>query len=77
MFLYIYGTFRSFSIARVGVFKFTLLLLTGVIVTPFKVLIENIAVVWGLLTPKHKFFVVRKDTIHYVWNWKKPGLSHM
>lgn len=61
MFLYIYGTCRSFSIARVGVFKFLLLLMTGVIVTPFKVVVENIAVVWGLFTPKHKFFVVKKD----------------
>ncbi|XP_046451309.1 beta-1,4-mannosyltransferase egh-like [Daphnia pulex] len=61
MFLYIYGTCRSFSIARLGIFKFLLLLMAGVFVTPFKVVVENIAVLWGLLTPKHKFFVVKKD----------------
>jgi hypothetical protein len=61
MFLYIYGTCRSFSIARLGIFKFLLLLMAGVFVTPFKVVVENIAVIWGLLTPKHKFFVVKKD----------------
>ena len=61
MFLYIYGTCRSFSIARLGVFKFLLLLMAGVFVTPFKVIIENVAVIWGLSTPKHNFFVVKKD----------------
>jgi hypothetical protein len=35
--------------------------MAGVFVTPFKVVVENIAVIWGLLTPKHKFFVVKKD----------------
>lgn len=76
MFLYIYGTFRSFSIARVGILKFILLLLTGVVVTPFKVLIENIAVVWGLFTPKHTFFVVKKDVIQYVWNRSSKSSFH-
>ena len=61
MFLYIYGTCRSFNVARLGVFKFLLLLMAGVFVTPFKVFVENVAVLWGLFTPKHKFFVVRKD----------------
>ena len=61
MYLYIYGTCRSFCIARVGIFKFILLLLTGVIVTPFKVFAESVAVIWGLLTPKHRFFVIKKD----------------
>lgn len=67
MFLYIYGTCRSFSVSRVGIFKFVLLLLTGVFVTPFKVVVENIAVIWGLFTPKHKFFVVKKDIFQHVW----------
>lgn len=61
MWLYIYGTFRSFSITRVGISKFILLLLTGVVVTPFKVTAENVAVIWGLLAPKHRFFIVKKE----------------
>lgn len=66
MFLYIYGTCRSFSITRVGVFNFLMLLLTGLFVTPFKVFVETIAVIWGLCTPKHTFFVVKKDILQHV-----------
>jgi beta-1,4-mannosyltransferase len=58
--MYIYGVFRSFSIRRVGIFKFLLLLLSCIFVTPFRIVVENIAVVWGIVTPKHKFFVVKK-----------------
>jgi len=65
MYMYIYGTCRSFSIHRFGLIKFLGFLLTGVVVTPFKVAIEIIAVVWGLLTPKHKFYVVRKDLMQF------------
>lgn len=61
MFMYIYGTWRSFSIRRFGLIKFLAFLLTGVLVTPFKVIVEIAAVIWGVLTPKHKFYVVKKD----------------
>lgn len=66
MFMYIYGTYRSFSIRRFGVVKFIALLLAGIVVTPFKIAIEITAVIWGLLTPKHKFFVVQKDLLQTV-----------
>ena len=29
-------------------------------VTPFRIVVENIAVVWGIVAEKHKFFVVKK-----------------
>ena len=61
MYMYIYGTCRSFSIRRFGLVKFLAFLLTGVAVTPFKIMIEIAAVIWGMLTPKHKFYVVKKD----------------
>ena len=58
--MYIYGVFRSFSIRRVGIFKFLLLILSCIFVTPFRIVVENIAVVWGIVAEKHKFFVVKK-----------------
>ena len=59
-YMYIYGVFRSFSIRRVGIFKFLLLILSCIFVTPFRIVVENIAVVWGIVAEKHKFFVVKK-----------------
>ena len=61
MYLYVYGTIRSFSVHRYGVIRCVLFLLAGVSVTPFKIIVESIAVIWGLVTPKHNFYVVTKD----------------
>jgi len=57
----IYGVCRSFSIRSLGVLKFLAILATSILVVPFRIVIEATAVVWGLVSPKHKFFVVRKS----------------
>ena len=62
-YMYIYGVCRSFKPARLGYVRFLALLLTGVLVTPFKLVVEIAAVVWGLVTPKHSFFVVDKRIV--------------
>ena len=61
MYLYLYGTCRSYSIKRVPLIKLVAYLLMGTLITPFKLAVEICAVVWGLATPKHTFFVVQKD----------------
>jgi len=61
MYLYVYGTFRSFNIRKVGMLRVLLYVLIGKIAIPVKVLIEVAAVFWGIAAPKHKFFVVEKD----------------
>lgn len=69
MYLYIYGTIRSFNVRRYGIVRFVLFLLAGVLVTPFKICVETVAVIWGLFTPKHKFFIVQKElaSVETVW----------
>ncbi|MFH4980715.1 hypothetical protein AB6A40_007424 [Gnathostoma spinigerum] len=62
LYMYIYGVIKSFSHkyrkspARLGLYLFGALL-----TIPFNVWIENIAVVWGLLSDKNGFYVVKKD----------------
>jgi len=66
IYLYFYGTVRSFSVSMVGIVRFIMFILMGILVTPFKLLIEIVAVVWGISTPKHTFFVVKKDIVKIV-----------
>jgi len=66
MYLYIFGTFRSFDVRKVGYIKVLFYVLIGTIATPFKIAIEILAVLWGITSPKHKFFIVQKDLVQEV-----------
>lgn len=61
IYMYIFGVFKSFSLMRCGLFKFCLCIAGALCTIPFNILIENVAVVWGLFGNKHKFYVVKKD----------------
>lgn len=61
IYMYIFGVIKSFSLYRFGITRF-LLCLCGVLSTiPFNLIIENVAVIWGLFGKKHKFYVVKKE----------------
>lgn len=49
--------------------KFMACVLGAVCTIPVNVVIENIAVIWGLFGKKHKFYVVQKDVraMETVW----------
>ena len=66
MYLSIYGTFRSFDIKKVGLFKILFYLVIGILVSPIRIVVEILAVLWGITAPKHKFFVVKKDSTQTV-----------
>ncbi|XP_072392301.1 beta-1,4-mannosyltransferase egh [Diabrotica undecimpunctata] len=60
IYMFIFGVIKSFTIYRFGLFKLTLCIVGAVIVIPFNLVIENIAVLWGIFGKKHKFYVVNK-----------------
>nr|CAG4650193.1 EOG090X07AI [Sida crystallina] len=60
LYMYIYGVIRSFHIRRVGLLKYAVMLVSNIVITPFKLVVENTAVIWALLSNKHKFFVIGK-----------------
>lgn len=61
IYMYIFGVFKSFSISRLGMKKFTLCLVGSLLTIPFNIIIENIAVIWGIFGKKHKFYIVQKQ----------------
>ncbi|XP_045459583.1 beta-1,4-mannosyltransferase egh [Melitaea cinxia] len=61
IYMYIFGVMKSFSINRFGPFKFVLFIAGALATIPLNIVIENIAVIWGVLGKKHKFYVVNKE----------------
>lgn len=61
IYMYIFGVIKSFPIHRYGPLKFSLLLAGAIAVIPINVIIENIAVIWGVFSKKHKFYIVNKE----------------
>lgn len=59
-YMYVFGVLKSFSLRKVGFFRFALCVLGSVLTIPFNLVIENIAVCWGIFGKKHKFYVVQK-----------------
>ncbi|XP_076636590.1 beta-1,4-mannosyltransferase egh isoform X4 [Colletes latitarsis] len=61
IYMYVFGVFKSFSLYRFGIPRFILCICGAVSTIPFNVIIENVAVIWGLFGKKHKFYVVNKE----------------
>ncbi|XP_015599343.1 beta-1,4-mannosyltransferase egh [Cephus cinctus] len=61
IYMYVFGVVKSFSLYRVGFLRFVLCICGAVSTIPINLIIENIAVIWGLFGKKHKFYVVNKD----------------
>lgn len=59
-YMYLFGVIKSFSLRKVGLARFVACLIGSVLTIPFNIVIENIAAVWGILSKKHKFYIVQK-----------------
>ena len=60
LYLYFIGAIKSFSVNRFVYFKFICCVIGALCTIPFVVVIENIAVIWGLFGNKHNFYIVQK-----------------
>ncbi|XP_071452455.1 beta-1,4-mannosyltransferase egh [Hetaerina americana] len=61
LYMYVFGVLKSFSPYRLGLPRFLLCIAGALATVPFNVLIENVAVLWGLVGNKHRFYVVSKE----------------
>ncbi|XP_053600244.1 beta-1,4-mannosyltransferase egh [Plodia interpunctella] len=61
IYMYIFGVIKSFPVYRFGPLKFFLFICGALATIPFNIIIENIAVIWGVLGKKHKFYIVNKE----------------
>jgi len=60
-YMYVFGLVKSNDIKPKSFPILTLYLIIQVIAITFYALVENIAVIWGLFSSKHNFYVVKKD----------------
>lgn len=61
IYMYIFGVIKSFPVHRFGAWRCCLFVLGALTTIPINVVIENIAVIWGVLGKKHKFYIVNKE----------------
>ncbi|XP_045492317.1 beta-1,4-mannosyltransferase egh [Colias croceus] len=61
IYMYVFGVIKSFPMYRFGPLKFIMFVGGALATIPFNIVIENIAVIWGILGKKHKFYVVDKE----------------
>lgn len=61
IYMYIFGVIKSFPLYRFGPLKFIMFIGGALATIPFNIVVENIAVIWGILGKKHKFYVVNKE----------------
>lgn len=61
IYMYVFGVVKSFSLYRFGMLRFLLCICGALCTIPFNILIENVAVMWGLFGHKHRFYVVNKE----------------
>lgn len=61
MYLYIFGVVKSFNIKKIGIRRYAFLIAGALLTIPFNVIIEITAVIWGIFSQKHKFYVVQKQ----------------
>ena len=61
IYMYIFGVVKSFNPHRMGLLKFAFCVAAACCTIPFNIVIENIAVIWGIFGKKHKFYVVQKQ----------------
>lgn len=61
IYMYVFGVVKSFSLYRFGMIRFALCICGALSTIPFNIIIENVAVIWGLFGKKHKFYVVNKN----------------
>ncbi|XP_017764930.1 PREDICTED: beta-1,4-mannosyltransferase egh [Eufriesea mexicana] len=61
IYMYVFGVIKSFSLYRFSIFRFIACICGALLTIPFNLIIENVAVIWGLLGEKHNFYVVNKE----------------
>ncbi|CAL8081439.1 unnamed protein product [Orchesella dallaii] len=61
IYMYIFGVIKSFSFHRMGAGKMIFFIIGALLTVPFNILVENVAVIWGLFGKKHHFYVVNKE----------------
>lgn len=63
VYMYMFGVIKTFPRHRLGLARYLLCIVGVLCLIPVFVVLENAAVIWGLVGKKHKFHVVQKGII--------------
>lgn len=61
LYMYIFGILKSFDLKRKGRSMLFVYIILQVFMLFVSIVIENVAVMWGLIGSKHNFYIVQKD----------------
>lgn len=61
LYMYVFGLFKSFTFMNKPIYMLFVYLVGQILTLPLNMMIESIAVIWGLATRKHDFYIVEKD----------------
>lgn len=61
LYMYIFGVIKSFDLRSTGICMMCIYLIGAVMTLSINIVIENVAVIWGLIGSKHNFYIVDKD----------------
>ncbi|CAL8081479.1 unnamed protein product [Orchesella dallaii] len=61
LYMLMFGVIKSFAFHRLGAKKMIMCVAGAIFTVPFNILVENIAIIWGLFGKKHQFYVVNKE----------------
>jgi len=61
IYMYVFGVIKSFSLYRMSMSRVAGFIVGALLTIPFNIIIENVAVIWGLFGKKHHFYVVNKE----------------
>lgn len=64
--MHVFGVIKSFSLSRFGFVKFFACILGAICTIPINIVIENIAVIWGLVGKKNINFMLYKKTLEHL-----------
>lgn len=61
VYMYIFGVLKTFELKQTNVAMLSVYLIGSMITLSLNIVAENIAVIWGVFSPKHQFYIVEKD----------------
>lgn len=61
LYMYIFGVVKSFELKDTGICMLFVYLVGAIFTLTLNIVIENVAVIWGLIGPKHNFYIVEKE----------------
>lgn len=61
LYMYIFGVVKSFDLKKGPIGMLFVYMIGSVLTLTLNMIVENVAVIWGIFSPKYNFYIVKKD----------------